>query len=42
METWVKGGYFQIDKVGFMKIELLDKIWKNPDLKDRPHGDQLW
>jgi hypothetical protein len=32
-ETWVKGGYFQIDKVGFMKIELLDKIWKNLTLK---------
>jgi len=32
-ETWVKGGYFQIDKVGFMKSELLDRLWKNLTLK---------
>ncbi len=32
-ETWVKGGYLQIDKVGFMKSELLDKIWKDLTLK---------
>jgi hypothetical protein len=32
-ETWVKGGYFQIDKVGFMKIDLLDQLWKNLTLK---------
>ena len=32
-ETWVKGGYFQIDKVGFMKSELLNKLWKNLTLK---------
>lgn len=32
-ETWVKGGYFQIDKVGFMKNEMLDRIWKNLTLK---------
>lgn len=32
-ETWVKGGYFQIDKVSFMKNEMLDRIWKNLTLK---------
>ncbi len=32
-ETWVKGGYVQIDKLSFMKCELLDKIWKNVTLK---------
>jgi hypothetical protein len=32
-EFWVKGGYFQIDKVGFLKSELLDRIWKNLTLK---------
>lgn len=32
-EFWVKGGYFQIDKVSFLKSELLDKIWKNLTLK---------
>ncbi|MEO8147735.1 MAG: hypothetical protein ABI723_08875 [Bacteroidia bacterium] len=32
-ETWVKGGYFQIDKVSFLKSDLLDKIWKDLTLK---------
>jgi len=32
-ETWVKGGYFQIDKVGFMNMEILDRLWKNLSLK---------
>jgi hypothetical protein len=32
-ETWVKGGYFQIDKVGFMGSEFLNKLWKNLTLK---------
>lgn len=32
-ETWVKGGYFQIDKVSFLRSELLDRIWKNLTLK---------
>ena len=32
-ETWVKGGYLQIDKVGFMKSNLLDQLWKNLTLK---------
>lgn len=32
-EFWVKGGYFQIDKVGFMKNELLNQLWKNLTLK---------
>ncbi|MFZ5971653.1 MAG: hypothetical protein ACOYXA_08665 [Bacteroidota bacterium] len=32
-EFWVKGGYFQIDKVGFLNNELFDKLWKNLTLK---------
>jgi hypothetical protein len=32
-EFWVKGGYFQIDKVSFLKSDLLDKIWTNLTLK---------
>jgi hypothetical protein len=32
-EFWVKGGYFQIDKVGFMNNELLNQLWKNLTLK---------
>lgn len=32
-ETWVKGGYFQIDKVGFLKSDLMDRLWKNLTLK---------
>jgi hypothetical protein len=32
-ETWVKGGYFQIDKVSFLKWDLLDRLWKNLTLK---------
>ncbi len=32
-EFWVKGGYLQIDKVSFMKSELLDKIWQDLTLK---------
>ena len=32
-EFWVKGGYFQIDKVGFLKSAFLDKMWKNLTLK---------
>jgi hypothetical protein len=32
-EFWVKGGYFQIDKVGFLNNELLNSIWKNLTLK---------
>jgi hypothetical protein len=32
-ETWVKGGYLQVDKVGFLKSGLLDKLWKNLTLK---------
>ena len=32
-ETWVKGGYVQVDKVGFLKSEWLDKVWKNLTLK---------
>lgn len=32
-ETWVKGGYFQIDKVGFLNSELMNTLWKNLTLK---------
>lgn len=32
-EFWVKGGYFQIDKVGFMGSEMLNNLWKNLTLK---------
>ncbi len=32
-EFWVKGGYLQIDKVGFLHSEFFDKIWKNLTLK---------
>lgn len=32
-EFWVKGGFFQIDKVGFMNSEFLDKVWTNLTLK---------
>lgn len=32
-ETWVKAGYFQIDKVGFLNSALLDKLWQNLTLK---------
>ena len=32
-EFWVKGGYFQIDKVGFLNSDLMNNIWKNLTLK---------
>ena len=32
-EFWVKGGYFQIDKVGFMNSEFMNNLWKNLTLK---------
>jgi hypothetical protein len=32
-EFWVKGGYFQIDKVGFLNSEMMDRLWKNLTLK---------
>jgi hypothetical protein len=32
-EFWVKGGYFQIDKVGFLNSEVMNNIWKNLTLK---------
>ncbi len=32
-EFWVKGGYFQIDKVGFLNSETMNNIWKNLTLK---------
>jgi hypothetical protein len=32
-EFWVKGGYFQIDKVGFLNSEFMNQLWKNLTLK---------
>lgn len=32
-EFWVKGGYLQIDKVGFMNSEFMNNLWKNLTLK---------
>lgn len=32
-EFWVKGGYFQIDKVGFLKSETMNNLWRNLTLK---------
>jgi hypothetical protein len=32
-EFWVKGGYFQIDKVGFLNNEVMNQLWKNLTLK---------
>jgi len=32
-EFWVKGGYLQIDKVGFLKSEFFNNLWKNLTLK---------
>jgi hypothetical protein len=32
-EFWVKGGYFQIDKVGFLNSEVMNELWKNLTLK---------
>lgn len=32
-ETWVKSGYFQIDKVSFLNSEFFDNLWKNLTLK---------
>jgi hypothetical protein len=32
-EFWVKGGYFQIDKVGFLNSDFMDRLWKNLTLK---------
>jgi hypothetical protein len=32
-EFWVKGGFFQIDKVGFLNSEVMNDLWKNLTLK---------
>lgn len=32
-EFWVKGGYFQIDKVSFLNSEFMDNLWTNLTLK---------
>lgn len=43
-EFWVKGGYFQIDKVSFLNSEFLDNLWKNLTLRvghfEINYGDQ--
>lgn len=43
-EFWVKGGYFQIDKVGFLKSDFFNKLWKNMTMKvghmEINYGDQ--
>lgn len=43
-ETWVKGGYVQIDKLSFLKSEAIDKIMKNFTIKagdyEVDYGDQ--
>ena len=32
-ETWVKGGYVQVDKVGFLKSDAMNRLWQNLTLK---------
>ena len=32
-EFWVKGGFFQIDKVGFLNSEFMNNLWKNLTLR---------
>jgi hypothetical protein len=32
-EFWVKGGYFQIDKVGFLNSEFMNRLWTDLTLK---------
>lgn len=32
-ETWVKSGYFQIDKVSFLNSPFMDNLWRNLTLK---------
>ncbi|CAN5357474.1 hypothetical protein BH11BAC1_BH11BAC1_03850 [soil metagenome] len=32
-ETWVKGGYVQVDKVGFLKSDVMNRLWQNLTLK---------
>lgn len=32
-EFWVKGGYFQIDKVSFLNNDFMNDLWKNLSLK---------
>jgi hypothetical protein len=43
-ETWVKGGYMQIDKLSFLKSALIDTIMKNFTIKagdyELDYGDQ--
>jgi hypothetical protein len=43
-EFWVKGGYFQIDKVKFLNSEFMDKLWTNLTLRvghfEVNYGDQ--
>jgi hypothetical protein len=43
-ETWVKGGYVQIDKLSFLKSDAIDKLMKNFTIKagdyEVDYGDQ--
>jgi hypothetical protein len=43
-EFWVKGGFFQIDKVSFLNSQFMDKLWKNLTLRvghfEVNYGDQ--
>jgi hypothetical protein len=43
-ETWVKGGYIQLDKLPFLKSEAIDRIMKNFTIKagdyEVDYGDQ--
>lgn len=43
-EFWVKGGFFQIDKVSFLNSEWMNKLWKNLTLRvghfEVNYGDQ--
>ena len=43
-ETWVKGGYMQIDKLAFLKSEVINNIMKNFTIKlgdyELDYGDQ--
>jgi hypothetical protein len=43
-ETWVKGGYVQIDKLSFLKSDVIDKIMQNFTIKagdyEVDYGDQ--
>jgi hypothetical protein len=45
-DTWVKGGYLQIDKLPFLHSELIDNVMKSVTIKigqsDVDYGDQVY